>query len=304
MKNYAKFITVVLLLSGLITIIYLVTNKEKEPNVSEISSTYKDALYTIAGEKVRLKDGVSISPTAPGSATSITTKYFGNEVGADFNGDGKEDVAFLLTQNTGGSGTFYYVVAALNTERGYVGSEGIFLGDRIAPQTTELKDNNVIVVNYAERKPGESFAEQPSIGKSIWLKLDPATLQFGEVAQNFEGESDPNRMKLTMKTWNWISTEYNSAKTVTPKVKDKFTITFKADGSFSATTDCNSAGGQYGVIDMGIKFDKIFSTLMACDNSQEADFLGMLQASMSYQFTSKGELVLKLENNKGSMFFK
>ena len=45
-------------------------------------------------------------------------------------------------------------VAALNTEAGWIGSQTTLLGDRIAPQTTELSQNpnhkNVIVVNYAD----------------------------------------------------------------------------------------------------------------------------------------------------------
>jgi len=45
------------------------------------------------------------------------------------------------------------------------------------------------VVNYAVRAPGEPMTARPSVGKSVWLKLDPQTMQFGEVVQNFEGES-------------------------------------------------------------------------------------------------------------------
>ena len=157
-----------------------------------------DGTYLIEGQQITLKNGISETEIAPGSAAKVTTKYFGNEVAGDFDNDGREDRAFLLTQNSGGSGTFYYVVALLNTEKGFIGSAGFLLGDRIAPQMTNIDEGktvsgtnrqNVIVVNYADRNPGESFAVPPSVGKSIWLKLDPKTLQFGEVAQNFEGES-------------------------------------------------------------------------------------------------------------------
>ncbi|MEI6304792.1 MAG: hypothetical protein WCP09_02110 [Candidatus Taylorbacteria bacterium] len=147
----------------------------------------------IDGRLIALKNGLSSISIASGSASKITTQYFGNEVTHDFDGDGRLDTAFILTQNTGGSGTFYYVVAALNKVNGYIGSHGLLLGDRIAPQTTEMSQNkntpNVIVVNYADRKPGESFTTQPSQGKSLWLLLDPKIMQFGEVAQNFEGET-------------------------------------------------------------------------------------------------------------------
>jgi hypothetical protein len=167
----------------------MLNKQEKAVMVSD----YKNAEYVIDGQKIKLIDGVSEVPTTPDSATKIVTRYFGNEVRHDLNDDGREDVVFLVTQNTGGSGTFYYVVAALNTADGYVGSDAVLLGDRIAPQTTEINEENrrvnVIIVNYADRKVGEPMTVQPNVGKSIWLKLDPITMQFGEVAQNFEGES-------------------------------------------------------------------------------------------------------------------
>lgn len=122
-----------------------------------------------------------------------TVGYFGNEVRHDLDGDGREDVAFIATVSPGGGSIFYYVVAALNKPEGYIGSDDVLLGDRIAPQTTTMDERagrvNVIVVNYADRKPGDSMTTPPSVGKSIWLKLDPKTMRFGEVAQNFEGES-------------------------------------------------------------------------------------------------------------------
>ncbi|MEK7463918.1 MAG: hypothetical protein AAB610_02220 [Patescibacteria group bacterium] len=140
-----------------------------------VAADYKDAEFIIEGERVRLGN---------------ETKYFGNELKTDLDNDGRDDVVFLITQNKGGSGTFYYVVAALNTERGYVGGQALFLGDRIAPQTTEKGKGKIVVVNYADRAPTDPFTTPPTIGKSIWLLFDSQSMQFGEVVQNFEGESN------------------------------------------------------------------------------------------------------------------
>lgn len=272
------------------------------------NSSPKDATYTIEGQPVTLVNGVSSEPIAPGSATSVTTQYFGNEVTHDFDGDGRLDTVFVLTQNTSGSGTFYYVVAALNTVNGYLGSSAVLLGDRIAPQTTEMSQNpatpDVVVVNYADRKPGESFTTSPSVGKSIWLKLDVATLQFGEVAQNFEGEADPARMTLDMQTWKWIKTSYNNDTKVLPKKAEAFTLTFKKDGSFSATTDCNGVGGTYTVKENVVTLSEMMSTLRYCDGSQESVYTGMLTAVQSFLFTSRGELVFDLKLDTGTMTFR
>lgn len=173
--------------------------KEKQaPTITD----YKDATYVIDGQIISLVDGVSEVEAAPGSASKITTRYFGNDLIIDLNNDGRDDVVFLLTQETGGSGVFFYVVAALNTTDGYRGSEGLLLGDRISPQmierSQEPKHKNVVVVNYVDRKTGEPMTAQPSIGKSIWLKLDIESMQFGEVVQNFEGEVDTSLIKVDL----------------------------------------------------------------------------------------------------------
>jgi len=147
------------------------------------NADYKNATYVIEGQPVTLVNGRAETVSALGSATKTVTQYFGNEATGDLNGDGIPDVAFLLTQTTGGSGTFYYAVAAVKTASGgYEGTSAVLLGDRIAPQTTEIREGRLIV-NYADRAPGESFVVQPSVGKSLFLLLDPATMQFGEVVQ-------------------------------------------------------------------------------------------------------------------------
>lgn len=268
------------------------------------ASSPKDATYVINDQKVTLQNGVAETEVAPGSASKIITRYFGNEVRKDLDGDGREDVAFLLTQEMGGSGTFFYVVAALNKADGWAGSQAMLLGDRIAPQTTEMGKGNIIIVNYAGRKTGESFAVPPSVGKSLYLVLDPKTMQFGEVMQNFEGEANPARMKLDMKTWNWISTTYGNDTQVSPRTAGKFTLTFKNNGTFSISTDCNGMGGNYVVNGNKISFDKMMSTMMYCEGSQEGDFAGMLGKVSSYHFTSRGELIFDLKFDSGVMMFR
>ena len=137
----------------------------------------KNATYYIDGTAVTLVDGDSVDP-----ASYASTGYFGNEVFADLNADNREDVVFLLTQDTGGSGLFFYVVAAIQTDNGYKGSQAYFLGDRIAPQTTEYRDG-IVIVNYADRALDEPFSTPPSIGKSARLNFDAETMVFTEVGQ-------------------------------------------------------------------------------------------------------------------------
>jgi len=273
------------------------------------SSGPHNATYIIDNESVTLVNGLSETEILPGSASKIVTKYFGNDVSVDLDGDAREDSVFLLTQETGGTGTLFYVVAALNTKDGWKGSQALFLGDRIAPQTTEIsrgpKRNDVIVINYMDRKFDDAMTAQPSVGKSIWLQLDVQNMSFTEVEQNFEGESDPEVMTLDMKPWQWIKTVYNNDTEVKPNNPESFNIEFKNDNSFSATTDCNSLSGSYEVNDKKITFgENIAMTMMFCEESQEQEFVSFLGETQSFFFTNKGDLVFDLKFDSGSVIFK
>jgi len=265
---------------------------------------YKNASYVIDGKTITLTNGVSEVAAAPGSASKVVTRFFGNEVKADLDKDGREDVVFLLTQDQGGSGTFYYVVAALNKVTGYVGSQGLLLGDRIAPQSTEKGRGDIVIVNYAERSPGEDFGVAPSVGRSIWIILDPTTMQFGQVVPDFEGEVDPSKMSLDMKTWTWISVLYTDGTQVFPKKATAFTLSLEDNGTFSAKTDCNSLGGTYTLSGKSIAFSKMVSTLMFCEGSQEDTFSKLLSDTSSYNFTSKGEMIFSLKQDSGTVIFR
>lgn len=185
MKKYLiALLVVVVVLAGYVLL---------RPNTPLGASDPKNATYLIEGQYVQLHDGTAETSSAPDSASKITTRYFGNELVTDLDGDGRNDTAFILTQERGGSGVFFYAVAARNTPDGFVGSDGYFLGDRIVPQATNESTNpqhkNVVVFNYAVRAPEEPMTAQPSIGKSAYLKLDPTTMQWGVVVADFEGES-------------------------------------------------------------------------------------------------------------------
>lgn len=279
---------------------YIYNQKQGEGPASD----YKNASYVINGEVITLKNGLAETEIAPGSASKLVTKYFGNEVIHDFDHDGREDVAFLLTQEGGGSGTFFYVVAALNRESGYIGSQGLLLGDRIAPQTTDMGDGDIIVVNYADRASGEDFSVQPSVGKSIWLFLDTDAMQFGEVAKDFEGEADPSRMTLGMKSWTWVSALYSDGREIKPTQSLAFTIDFNDDGSFSATTDCNRVAGSYTAKNSQITFSDMISTLMYCEGSQESVFTKLLEDAAGFHFTSAGKFILDLKFDSGTATFR
>lgn len=297
-------ISIVLIIMFFIVGLMLISKSiEKSNTVNNNGSSLKNITVKVGNDTFNLLNGRAEIEITPGSATKNTLQMFGEPVMGDLDADGDQDAALLFANNPGGSGTFYYAVLAMNNNNTYRATDSMFLGDRIAPQTVEIRDGRA-VYNFAERKAGESFAVQPSVGKSVWVNYDAKTNQIGELVQNFEGEADPNRMTLGMKKWVWIKTLMNDGKVTTPKKSDIFTLTLKTDGSFSATTDCNGVGGNYKVTGKNIEFSKMISTLMYCDGSQEQDFTKSLGEVQSYMFTSKGELVFMLKVDSGTMVFK
>ena len=139
----------------------------------------QNGTYTIDGQPVTLVNGVAEQEAAPGSASKKVTKYFGNPVQLDLNSDGLMDTGFVLTLQGGGSGTFFYTAAALQQAGGsYLGTNAILLGDRIAPQSTNVDPNNPnqFIVNYADRKAGEPMSAQPTVGVSRTFKVDNGAL--------------------------------------------------------------------------------------------------------------------------------
>jgi hypothetical protein len=135
-----------------------------------------DATYLIEKQEIHLIGGRAEAPAAPGSAAKITTAVFGKPVYGDLDGDGRDDAALFLVQNPGGSGTFYYVAAAIAKKGIFQGTNAVLLGDRIGPRKIQIRDR-VIVADYADRHPGQSMAAPPSIDKTMYLTLKEGHLE-------------------------------------------------------------------------------------------------------------------------------
>ena len=129
-----------------------------------------NATYLIEGQAVRLSAGYSELPAAPGSAMKSRTAVWGQPVYGDMNDDGDTDAAVLLTHDPGGSGTFYYVAAAINVNGRYQGTNAVLLGDRIGSAEITIR-SGAAVVKYADRRSKEPMNIAPSVNKSTVLIL-------------------------------------------------------------------------------------------------------------------------------------
>ena len=122
---------------------------------------YKTATYYISGKQVYLnEDGVT---------------YLGNEVRGDLDNDGDEDIAFIMSDKSETGATRFFLAGAINTGGKYKGTNAMLIGDTVAPGGAEYKNGQIIITL--------------SDATSLYAKYSTTTNDFGEVVQNFEGES-------------------------------------------------------------------------------------------------------------------
>jgi heat shock protein HslJ len=215
--------------------------------------------------------------TTPEEAVSAIQKK--NKALADYPSD---NLPIKRIQSESGDGGFYVGFATFGS-----GLPGI------------LSAQCYFVSPQGEISSRGEFAANGSAGPHI-LNLKDCT---AIVAENPEGEADPARMSLGMKTWIWTSALYNDGRTVAPKKAGFFRLTF-ADGRFTAQTDCNSMGGTYAAKNGMITFGPIMTTEMYCEGSQEQDFARLLENASEYHFTNRGELILGMKFDSGTAAFR
>lgn len=298
MEKITVFIVLVLALVGG----WYFLKPSSETNTIPLVVNPKNTTYLIDEEPFTLVNGRAEKEVTPGSASKSVLSIFGEPAYGDIDNDGDDDAVVILTLDSGGSGTFYYAGIAVNDNGSYKGTDTILLGDRIAPQSYAIREGKA-EVNYAIRNPGEDFSVQPSLGQTVRMQVDPSNNRLIQIAVDFEGEADPARMELGMNKWKWIQKIGADGEAIFPKQKDAFTISFKDDGTFSATTDCNSIGGSYTTNVSTLTFTDVATTLKYCEDSEEQIFSSILSDTETFTFTSKGELILSLKG-KGTAVFR
>ena len=149
-----------------------------EPTHSAAAFDPRNASFSLEGRTVALTNGQSHAPAAPGSASSVTTRYLGKAAHGDLTGDGQEDLAYFVTREGGGSGRFYYVVAAIRGANGYKTTNAFLVGDRIDPQSLRIASNE-LQVTFLGRERDEPMTTPPSRESVLLLKVTPGGVLEG-----------------------------------------------------------------------------------------------------------------------------
>jgi hypothetical protein len=118
-----------------------------------------DITYNVGGTSYALNDGVAITPEPNSSAQDMLRLYQATR--GSLNGDGEQDAAAILINETGGSGTFYYLAVAFANGST---TPAILLGDRIETDSVAIQ-NGVVIVRYKDRDASQPFSTAPSINK-------------------------------------------------------------------------------------------------------------------------------------------
>jgi uncharacterized protein len=106
-----------------------------------------NATYTIDGTPIRLASGRYAAPAAPGSSALRQVALVGAPARGNLGGRPVE--AVVLSDDGGGSGTFFYVAVVPEGGRP---TPAVFLGDRIAYRSVAI-GSGAVVVSYLDRAP-------------------------------------------------------------------------------------------------------------------------------------------------------
>jgi len=162
----------------LITLNFSCTRPENSPPLPDAppADTPANAAYLIENDWMQLENGLTEREAAPGSASKIKITLMGETLYSDLNYDKEKDAVLFLTYQGGGSGTFFYLAAALHENGGFRGKNSIWLGDRIGQPSARVR-NGLITVTYLARRHDEPMATAPSLEQTRYFIVDESRLQ-------------------------------------------------------------------------------------------------------------------------------
>jgi len=235
----------------------------------------KNAEYQgIYNEPVQLTDGkYEGEPFVPGGASRPTVTLH-PEVYAfgDLNGDGVDDAAVILIENSGGSGNFRYLAAVINEGGAPVNVATQFVGDREQMQALTIESGE-ITLNMVAHGPDDPMCCPTQEATKVYKLQDD---QLVEVLVALEGTL-------------WTLVSYGDPSDPQPVLEDsEITAEFdSAEGRIHGSAGCNSYFGSYEVDGDAITFGLPGSTLMACAEpegvmEQEVAYLAALGSAAIY----------------------
>lgn len=88
---------------------------------------------------------VYVQPVHKIDKQTTDEQYFGTEARGDLNGDGSDDIAFIISRNDPDRGMLYYLVGSLATKNGHTGTNLVFLGNKVEPKSILIATGTIDV---------------------------------------------------------------------------------------------------------------------------------------------------------------
>ncbi len=176
-----KLLLVVVLVALGFSFFWHKDKQTKEPRVEIMETVSKpdiaNGTFNFEGEEIKLTNGKATTKISPNSAISIETLLTKKIEYGDINGDKKNDAVGLVIQEGGGSGTFVFLIAYVSGNVEYKGSNAIFVGDRISPESVSIDEAGMITVRYLDRLPSEAMAVDPSVSTTKTFVYEDGRLE-------------------------------------------------------------------------------------------------------------------------------
>lgn len=161
MKKLLILIIILLAILGLFYFKSQSGNETKNTETQVSSPTPSNATFTFDDGSITLSSGRS---TKEDEATGLSDEVWllEEQASGDLNKDGKSDTVVLLARSGGGSGTFIYIAGFVSGTVSYKGTNALFVGDRISPESVSIS-NGIATFKYLDRRDDEPFSAEPTV---------------------------------------------------------------------------------------------------------------------------------------------
>ncbi|MCP4396859.1 MAG: META domain-containing protein [bacterium] len=294
MKKVHVFITMILVGLCFTAVVSTTATAAGSLTLDQLKNGTYQGIYD---RPVQLTDGIyEGEPFEEGGASRPTVTCVEELVAfGDLNGDGVEDAAVVVIENSGGSGNFRYLAVMLSQNDQSVNEATMLIGDRVQLRSLTIH-NGQIGIEIITQDEGDSMPF-PSLKMRTTYELQGKQLvevsseKLGSVSiQDLEGPT-------------WVLTKLNFDRAVLPDTE--ITATF-AEDKVSGSAGCNKYSAT--VTDKGsaaLSIDLPISTRMACPDpimQQEDTYLNRLTKVIQFSF-SAGQLVLMYDTGETSGAF-
>lgn len=243
-------------------------------------------------------------PFVEGGASRPTVTFVETPIAyGDLNGDGQDDAAVLLAENSGGSGTFVYLAAVVSQDGQPANVATTLLGDRVQVNALNI-ENNQVVVDMVQAGPDDPLCcPSQEVIKTYELQGDQLVETSSQEVSGSAVEAETSTDVVGI-IWNWEQFQDTAEQNdIVVPYPPSYQLELLPDGNFRAKADCNLVSGTYTLDGPSLTLGLGPTTMAECGpDSLYNEYLRLLGDVVSY--VREGDnLYLNLKLDAGNMKF-